>query len=256
MRTGALIVYTSADSVFQIAAHEEIVPVPELYRACEIAYRWSARAWASAASSRGRSSARPARFKRTANRHDYALPPSGETLLDRADGRGCPVVAIGKIEDLFAGRGIGRGYSHGERRRRHGPGRRSRWRRVDRGLDLREPRRLRHAVRPSQRRRRATPQTSSGSTAAGRSAAAAARRRSAHRHRRSRQRSDDAEHRSRARVRAAARHRARTSAPAIEISARGQTFADLGQTLAEIFSASARWRTARSFLRARSLGVG
>jgi phosphopentomutase len=106
MRTGALIVYTSADSVFQIAAHEEIVPVPELYRACEIAYDLVGKGLGV-----GRVIARPfvgkpGRFQRTANRHDYALPPSGETLLDRVKAAGLPVVAIGKIEDLFAGRGI------------------------------------------------------------------------------------------------------------------------------------------------------
>lgn len=108
MRTGSLIVYTSADSVFQIAAHEEVVPVPELYRACEIAYKLVGEGLGV-----GRVIARPfigspGRFTRTANRHDYALPPSGETLLDRLTAASIPVVAIGKIEDLFAGRGIGR----------------------------------------------------------------------------------------------------------------------------------------------------
>ena len=83
MRTGSLIVYTSADSVFQIAAHEDVVPVPELYRACEIAYKLVGEGLGV-----GRVIARPfvgapGHFKRTANRHDYALPPSGETLLDR-----------------------------------------------------------------------------------------------------------------------------------------------------------------------------
>ncbi len=106
MRAGALIVYTSADSVFQIAAHEAIVPIPELYRACEIAY-----ALVGEGLGVGRVIARPfvgtpGHFTRTANRHDYALPPSGETLLDRVKGASIPVVAIGKIEDLFAGRGI------------------------------------------------------------------------------------------------------------------------------------------------------
>jgi phosphopentomutase len=108
MKGGALIVYTSADSVFQIAAHENIVPLPELYRACEVAYRLVGEGLGV-----GRVIARPfvgspGHFKRTANRHDYALPPSGETLLDRMKGKGIPVVAIGKIEDLFAGRGITR----------------------------------------------------------------------------------------------------------------------------------------------------
>ena len=109
MRSGALIVYTSADSVFQIAAHEQIVPIPELYRDCEIAYKLVGEGLGV-----GRVIARPfigapGHFTRTSNRHDYALPPSGETVLDRATAAGIPVVAIGKIEDLFAGRGITRG---------------------------------------------------------------------------------------------------------------------------------------------------
>jgi phosphopentomutase len=108
MKTGALIVYTSADSVFQIAAHEQVVPVPALYRACEVAYRLVAEGLGV-----GRVIARPfagtpGQFKRTSNRRDYALPPSGETLLDRVKANGIPVVAIGKIEDLFASRGITR----------------------------------------------------------------------------------------------------------------------------------------------------
>jgi phosphopentomutase len=106
MRTGALIVYTSADSVFQIAAHEAVVPVPELYRACEIAY-----ALVGERLGVGRVIARPfvgqpGHFKRTAGRRDYALPPSGDTLLDRLTAAGIGVIAIGKIDDLFAGRGI------------------------------------------------------------------------------------------------------------------------------------------------------
>jgi phosphopentomutase len=109
LRTGALIVYTSADSVFQIAAHEAVVPVPELYRACEIAYKLVGEGLGV-----GRVIARPfvgapGAFTRTSNRHDYALPPSGETLLDRVKAASIPVVAIGKIEDLFAGRGITQG---------------------------------------------------------------------------------------------------------------------------------------------------
>jgi phosphopentomutase len=110
LRTGAWIVYTSADSVFQIAAHEAIVSVPELYRACEIAYALVGKGLGV-----GRVIARPfvgqpGSFTRTAHRHDYALPPSGETLLDRASAANVPVVGIGKIADLFAGRGISRTY--------------------------------------------------------------------------------------------------------------------------------------------------
>jgi phosphopentomutase len=82
------------------------VPIPELYRACEVAYRLVGEGLGV-----GRVIARPfvgapGHFKRTANRHDYALPPSGETLLDRVKAASIPVVAIGKIEDLFAGRGM------------------------------------------------------------------------------------------------------------------------------------------------------
>jgi len=106
MRSGAWIVYTSADSVFQIAAHEEVVPVPELYQACEIAFDLVGRGLGV-----GRVIARPfvgtpGAFTRTSNRHDYALTPFADTLLDRLKAAGWPVVAIGKIEDLFAGRGI------------------------------------------------------------------------------------------------------------------------------------------------------
>src|SRR6185295_13778708 len=100
------IVYTSADSVFQIAAHEGIVPIPELYHACEIAYKLVGEGLGV-----GRVIARPfigspGSFTRTANRHDYALPPPAETLLDRVKAASLPVVAIGKIQDLFAGRGV------------------------------------------------------------------------------------------------------------------------------------------------------
>ena len=107
MRTGKPIVYTSADSVFQIAAHEDVIPVNEQYRICETAFDLVGRGMGV-----GRVIARPfiggpGSFKRTANRHDYALEPAGETLLDRLTGRGISVVAIGKINDLFAGRGIG-----------------------------------------------------------------------------------------------------------------------------------------------------
>ena len=106
MRSGAFIVYTSADSVFQIAAHEDIVPIDELYRACEIAFRLVGEGLGV-----GRVIARPfvgvpGRFVRTAHRRDYALSPFRETLLDRLKAAGHPVVAIGKVDDLFAGRGV------------------------------------------------------------------------------------------------------------------------------------------------------
>ena len=106
METGRPIVYTSADSVFQIAAHEEVVPVRELYRICEIAYEL-----VGVGLGVGRVIARPfvgsaGAFKRTANRRDFALTPFAETLLDKLKAGGHAVVAIGKIEDLFAGRGM------------------------------------------------------------------------------------------------------------------------------------------------------
>lgn len=109
LRTGSPIVYTSADSVFQIAAHEDVIPVAELYRFCEVAFSLAGEGLGV-----GRVIARPfvgdapGRFHRTAHRKDYALPPRGVTLLDRLSAAGLPVVAIGKIEDLFAGRGITR----------------------------------------------------------------------------------------------------------------------------------------------------
>jgi phosphopentomutase len=106
MRTGSPIVYTSADSVFQIAAHEDVIPIEEQYRICDAAFDLVGRGMGV-----GRVIARPfvgtaGSFKRTANRRDYALDPFGPTLLDRVKNAGLPVVAVGKIEDLFAGRGI------------------------------------------------------------------------------------------------------------------------------------------------------
>jgi phosphopentomutase len=106
--TGAPIVYTSADSVFQIAAHEQIVPLDELYEICHIGFELVARGLGV-----GRVIARPfvgepGHFQRTANRRDFALPPSGPTLLDRLSAAGHDVVGLGKIEDLFAGRGLTR----------------------------------------------------------------------------------------------------------------------------------------------------
>jgi phosphopentomutase len=106
LRTGSPIVYTSADSVFQIAAHEDVIPVPELYRQCEIAYEMFVTGMGL-----GRIIARPfvgspGTFSRTSNRHDFAVPPAGETVLDRLTAGGVPVFAIGKIVDLFAGKGI------------------------------------------------------------------------------------------------------------------------------------------------------
>lgn len=107
MRTGALIVYTSADSVFQIAAHEDVVPVEELYRYCEIA-----RKILTGQHGVGRVIARPFTgtypdFKRTAKRHDFSLEPPKMTMLDLLQEAGYETYGIGKIYDIFAGQGIG-----------------------------------------------------------------------------------------------------------------------------------------------------
>jgi phosphopentomutase len=109
IETGELILYTSADSVFQIAAHKDIVPLEELYRVCRIArkhcndYRI------------GRIIARPFQgepgsFQRTYERQDFALPPHSPTMLDIAQENGVPTYGIGKIEDLFTGRGLDRAF--------------------------------------------------------------------------------------------------------------------------------------------------
>ena len=106
MRTGDLIVYTSADSVFQIAAHEEIVPLEKLYEYCHIA-----RDLLKGKHGVGRVIARPfvgtgkGAFKRTANRHDYSLEPPAQTMLDAIKAAGLDSIAVGKIHDIFAGRG-------------------------------------------------------------------------------------------------------------------------------------------------------
>ncbi len=104
--TGYPIVYTSADSVFQVAAHEDVVPVADLYRYCEIAFELVARGLGV-----GRVIARPfvgtsGAYVRTSRRHDYALAPPVPTLLDGLTHAGHAVHAIGKIHDLYAGRGI------------------------------------------------------------------------------------------------------------------------------------------------------
>ena len=107
MKTGRPIVYTSADSVFQVAAHEDVIPIAEQYRICETAFdivtplgvaRVIARPFVGA----------PGSFMRTSHRHDYAVTPPTDTLLDLLKARAIPVTAVGKINDLFAGRGIAR----------------------------------------------------------------------------------------------------------------------------------------------------
>jgi phosphopentomutase len=106
MRTGSPIVYTSADSVFQVAAHEEVIPLWEQYKICE-----TAREILRGPDEVGRVIARPfiggpGTFTRTANRHDYAVPPPKDMLLDRLEEHGVLVRSVGKIFDVFLGRGI------------------------------------------------------------------------------------------------------------------------------------------------------
>ncbi|WP_173916240.1 phosphopentomutase [Halobacillus sp. Marseille-Q1614] len=107
MKTGDLIVYTSADSVLQIAAHEEVVPLEELYEICEYAReltrdekymvgRVIARPFVGA----------PGAFERTSNRHDYALKPFGQTVMNHLEDAGLDVIALGKISDIYDGEGV------------------------------------------------------------------------------------------------------------------------------------------------------
>lgn len=107
METGAIIVYTSADSVLQIAAHEEVVPLEELYRICQIARELTLNENYMV----GRVIARPfvgtpGNFERTANRHDYALKPFGRTVMNELKDSGFDCIAIGKISDIYDGEGI------------------------------------------------------------------------------------------------------------------------------------------------------
>ncbi|CAM3566355.1 phosphopentomutase [Marinicrinis lubricantis] len=111
MKTGAWIVYTSADSVFQIAAHEDVIPLKELYRACEIARELTLEAPYAV----GRVIARPyvgqpGSFKRTPNRHDYALKPPHPTVMNHLFDKGLDVISVGKINDIFSGEGVSASY--------------------------------------------------------------------------------------------------------------------------------------------------
>jgi phosphopentomutase len=105
-RTGKWIVYTSADSVFQVAAHESIVGLEELYTACGIARELLRGAHGVSRVIARPFSGEPGSWKRTADRRDFSLPPPGPTLLDRLADSGIPRVGVGKVDDLFAGRGI------------------------------------------------------------------------------------------------------------------------------------------------------
>ena len=107
VRSGRPILYTSGDSVFQVAAHEDVIPPDELYRICRVGYEVACLGYGVC-----RVIARPfvgtagANFKRTPNRRDFPVPPHGETLLDRMTAAGWPVFGVGKIEDIFTGRGV------------------------------------------------------------------------------------------------------------------------------------------------------
>ncbi len=246
VETGFPIVYTSADSVFQIAAHEGIVPVPQLYEWCEAAYDICVKGLGL-----GRVIARPfiglpGSFQRTSNRHDYAMPPIGETLLDRLVAKGHQVTSVGKVSDLFAGRGISAS----------NPTKSD----AD-GMDTIE------ALMATQERgmifanlvdfdavyghRNDTPGYAANleafRCAAGGAAAEAADRRSAGDHRRSRQRSDDAEHRPLARARAGPAGRAMASRRA-STSGRARRSPTSARRLPKS-SASARSPTARASCR-------
>lgn len=107
MKTGAIIVYTSADSVLQIAAHEKVIPLNELYQICQIARELTLDEKYMV----GRVIARPfvgepGNFERTANRHDYALKPFGRTVMNELKDGGFDVIALGKISDIYDGEGI------------------------------------------------------------------------------------------------------------------------------------------------------
>ncbi|WP_287713960.1 phosphopentomutase [Blautia sp.] len=115
-KTGSLIVYTSADSVFQIAANEEVVPVKELYQICEKARKLLTGKYGVA-----RVIARPFTssgdgFVRTRNRHDFSMTPPEDTMLNRIEAQGYETAAVGKIYDIFAGSGITRHVSTGSNR--------------------------------------------------------------------------------------------------------------------------------------------
>ena len=106
LASGKLIVYTSADSVFQIAAHEDIVPLEELYRYCEIARNILSGEYGVGRVIARRFSGSLSTFKRSLGRHDYSLAPPGITMLDVLKEAGLDVIGIGKIKDIFAGQGL------------------------------------------------------------------------------------------------------------------------------------------------------
>ena len=105
VRGGRPILYTSADSVIQIAAHEQIIPLERLYDICRAAYE-TGKTWGIARVIARPFVGEPGSFKRTYNRKDFAVPPEGDTMLDLLTGHGVPVTGVGKIGDIFAGRGV------------------------------------------------------------------------------------------------------------------------------------------------------
>ncbi len=106
LRTGAPIVYTSADSVFQVAAHIDVIPVPELYRICEVARRLLDGPYRVARVIARPFAGKPGSFYRTPERRDFSCPPPQPTLLDSVKSAGLAVIGIGKVDDLFAGQGL------------------------------------------------------------------------------------------------------------------------------------------------------
>ncbi len=114
MATGKPIVYTSADSVFQIAAHEEVIPIDELYRICEIARRLLQGEHRVARVIARPFLGEPGAFTRTKRRKDFSVAPPEETILDRVAAAGIAVVGVGKIEDIFSGRGLTASYHTGD----------------------------------------------------------------------------------------------------------------------------------------------
>lgn len=117
LRLGWPIVYTSADPVFQIAAHEEVIPVPRLYELCEAAYEIALPYGINRVIARPFTGTYPD-FERTERRRDFSLPPPGPTVLDALGERGIPVVSVGKVNQMFADRGISE--SHASKNNRQG----------------------------------------------------------------------------------------------------------------------------------------
>ena len=113
MKTGALIVYTSADSVFQIAAHEEIIPIEDLYKYCEIARKLLKGDHAVSRVIARPFIGKPGNFTRTENRRDFSLEPPTDTFLDVLSKKGFSVIGVGKIEDIFCHRGLTDSYHTG-----------------------------------------------------------------------------------------------------------------------------------------------